>query len=339
MPRELAKEYPLPNEEDLIQQLLALREKRVERGPEGAFVRESHPKHHGCVQARFIVESELPEDLRVGVFGRAQAYSAWIRFSNASGLRDDGRFRPDSRRDVRGMAIKLLGVEGEKLLAEERHETTQDFLLISADALIAEDLAVFVRVLGEFRIPNLLWFFFNPFDLHLRELGIGIRSAKRHANPLEIEYSTVVPFLLGERAVKYKARPVVEKPSRIPKRPSPDFLREAMQQRLASAEARFEFLVQVQTDPNTMPLEDPSVVWDEALSPFRKVATIEIPAQDFSSAVRMESCENLSFTPWHTLPEHRPLGSINRARKVVYQALSKLRHERNQAPRQEPTSQ
>jgi hypothetical protein len=318
--------------------LLAIREKRVVRGPAGAFVRESHPKHHGCVHAEFVVEPELPDDLRVGVFANAPAYPALIRFSNASGLRRDGTFRADGRPDVRGMAIKLMGVEGEKLLEEERHETTQDFLLISADALIATDLAAFVKVLGEFRVRTLLWFFLNPFDPHLRELGIGIRSAKRHANPLEIEYSSVVPFLLGDRAVKYKARPVLETRARIPRRPSPNFLREAMQRQLATGGAVFDFLVQMQTDAYAMPIEDPSVVWDEALSPFRKVATIRIPTQRFDSPAQLETCENLSFTPWHSLPEHRPLGGLNRARKVVYQALSNLRHERNRVAPGEPTA-
>jgi hypothetical protein len=136
----------------------------------------------------------------------------------------------------------------------------------------------------------------------------------------------VVPFLLGDRAVKYKARPVLGRRSEIPRRPSADLLREAMRERLASGTACFDFLVQVQTDPYTMPIEDPSIVWR---SPFRKVATIEIPAQRFETAEQMQQCENLSFNPWHSLPEHRPLGGINRARKVVYPALSKLRCDRN----------
>src|SRR6266516_174648 len=337
--RELAREYPLPDEEQIIQELLAIREKRVKQGPSGKFIRESHPKHHGCVRAKFVVEPELPEDLRVGVFAGAQTYPAWIRFSNATGMRRDGTFRPDIKRDVRGMSIKLMGVEGEKLLSEEKHETTQDFLLISADALIANDLAVFTKLLGEPRPFTLLWFFLNPFDLHLRELGIGIRSLKRHANPLEIEYSSVVPFLFGDRAVKFKVRPILQQPAKIPKSPSADFLREAMQQRLASGEAQFDFMIQIQTDPYQMPLEDPSVVWDEEVSPFRKVATLQIPTQRFDSAAQMTFCENLSFTPWHSLPEHRPLGGLNRARKVVYQALSKLRHQRNDAERREPKAE
>jgi hypothetical protein len=320
--RELAKEYPLPNEDDLIRKLLAMREPRVQRGPAGVFVRESHPKHHGCVRARFVVEPDLPSDLRVGVFAQRPDYSAWIRFSNASPLGRNGRYRGDGTPDVRGMAIKLEAVDGEKLLDGD----AQDFLLVSAEALVARDLADFVRALGEFRFTKLLRYFLNPLRPRLRELAIGIRSPKRHASPLEIEYFTVVPFLLGDRAVKYKARPVFERRSETPRRASPDFLREAMRERLASGTARFDFLVQVQTDPYTMPIEDPSVVWR---SPFRKVATIEIPAQRFDTTEQMQHCEKLSFNPWHSLPQHRPLGGINRARKVVYPALSKLRHERN----------
>lgn len=336
--QELAKEYPLPNEEQLIQELLAIREKRVKPDQSGTFIRESHPKHHGCVRAEFIVEPNLPAELQAGLFAKGQTYPARIRFSNASSLKRDGTFRPDIKHDVRGMAIKLVGVEGEKLLDDEKHETTQDFLLISADALIANDLASFVNLLGEPTPLKLLWFFLNPFNLHIRELGIGIRSVKRHGNPLDVQYFSVVPFLFGDRAVKYQVRPVVEHPDQIPKRPADDFLREAMQQRLRAGDARFDFMVQIQTDPYKMPLEDPSIVWDEELSPYRKVATIHIPAQDFDSPAQLQACENLSFTPWHSLPEHRPLGGLNRARKVVYQALSRLRHQQNNAERREPTA-
>ena len=50
----------------------------------------------------------------------------------------------------------------------------------------------------------------------------------------------------------------------------------------------------------------------------------------------MTFCENLSYTPWHSLPDHRPIGGINRARKVVYEAISKVRHDYNAVPRREP---
>jgi hypothetical protein len=44
--------------------------------------------------------------------------------------------------------------------------------------------------------------------------------------------------------------------------------------------------------------------------------------------------ERLSFTPWHALPQHRPLGAINRIRRVVHDTISNLRSELNfNAPR------
>jgi hypothetical protein len=79
-----------------------------------------------------------------------------------------------------------------------------------------------------------------------------------------------------------------------------------------------------------MPIEDPSVEWDQTLSPFETVATIQLPAQDFDSTEQNLFCDNLSFNPWHSLPDHRPIGGINRLRKAVYQAVSVYRHERNQ---------
>ncbi|MEI7868966.1 MAG: hypothetical protein WCI11_13840 [Candidatus Methylumidiphilus sp.] len=88
----------------------------------------------------------------------------------------------------------------------------------------------------------------------------------------------------------------------------------------------------------TMPIEDPGHEWPESMSPFRKAATIRILQQEFDSDKQKEFGENLSFTPWHALPEHRPLGGVNRARKVVYRAISLFRHEYNKTPRVEPAS-
>jgi hypothetical protein len=96
-------------------------------------------------------------------------------------------------------------------------------------------------------------------------------------------------------------------------------------------------LVQLQTDPVRMPIEDPTIDWDESLSPYRKVATLKIPPQTFDSPEQMEFCENLSYTPWHSIPEHKPLGGINRVRKVVYESMANLRHDLNDVPRREPT--
>src|SRR5262249_48761244 len=73
---------------------------------------------------------------------------------------------------------------------------------------------------------------------------------------------------------------------------------------------------------------------EAADSRFRNVATIIIPHQEFATPARDRFCETLSFTPWHALPQHRPLGAVNRMRRVAYEAISKLRHELNGTERE-----
>jgi hypothetical protein len=317
--------------------------------------RGQHPKHHGCVRAQFSVEPNLPDDLKVGIFRQPRTYPAWIRFSNGS--QDD-----DSSGDIHGMAIKLMGIEGPKVLDEERDEQTQDFVLMDHPVFFARNARsnrALAEVIARSSGPSLLkrlmvwarterqlrsaYIALHHFILGLRfhELGI-LRAAvsKMPRSPLEIAYWSATPYAFRERVVKYSAHPH-NRPPTVPERTdmiSPDRLRAAMTAHLDRAEARFDFLVQVQTTPGNkvMPVEDASIEWDKHSAPFRKVATIEIPPQTFDTPVRMTFCENLSYTPWHSLPEHRPVGGINRARKVVYQAISKLRHRCNAAPRREP---
>jgi hypothetical protein len=104
----------------------------------------------------------------------------------------------------------------------------------------------------------------------------------------------------------------------------------------AGVEYTFDFLVQIQRKPTTMPVEDPMVLWSDQESPFIKVATIRIESQDFVLQERRNFGENLIFTPWHGLWAHRPLGGINRVRRAVYEASSELRHGLNGAPHNEP---
>ena len=156
-------------------------------------------------------------------------------------------------------------------------------------------------------------------------------------SPLAPQYFSETPYLLGDRAIKFSARPCAPRPS--PPNAwslSGNRLREAMAAELAQGDACFDFLVQMQGDPSRMPGDDSTGEWGESESPFVKVARLEIPAQVFDTPARHQTCENLSFNPWHALPEHRPLGNLNRARRAVYDASSKLRHTLNVAPRQEP---
>jgi hypothetical protein len=155
-------------------------------------------------------------------------------------------------------------------------------------------------------------------------------------NPLQVRYWSMTPYLLGPNAIKFSATPISRTTDRKPATTEPDFLREVMMKQVGAEDVYFECGVQLQTDPAKMPVEDPLVIWDEAQSPFQRVAIIRIPKQDIGAKSWVEFARNLSFTPWHSLPEHRPLGSNNRARRVIYEAISEFRHKMNAAPRQEP---
>ena len=90
----------------------------------------------------------------------------------------------------------------------------------------------------------------------------------------------------------------------------------------------FDFFVQFQTDARTMPIEDASVEWSERDSPYVRVAEVRIPRQAIDAPGRDQACERTSFSPWHCLAEHRPLGGMNRARREIYQAMQQLRESR-----------
>jgi hypothetical protein len=272
----------------------------------------------------FSVVPDLPKDLSAGVFKESRTFPVWVRFSN-----QNGTVSPDSKPDIRGVAIKLMGVEGEKLMQSDADETTQDFILISDSRFVTKNVEEFdglVKALVGGKIA-VGWYFLT----HLRVLRNLMGSLRHHANPLAIRYFSVAPYLFGDRAVKYSLTPRDPGQTKPPKDASSDFLREAMAAQLSSRDAVFDFALQFQVDPYKMPIEDPGITWDEAISPFRNVARLTIPAQVFDTPERNEFGDNLSFNPWRCLPEHRPLGGIGRARRQVYQALSKFRHERNQS--------
>lgn len=298
--------------------------------------RDAHAKHHGCVHATFQVNESLPKDLQVGPFQPGKTYPAWIRYSNGG-----GQVRSDREGDARGMAIKIVGVPGAKLLEDERNELTHDFVLINYPAFFvktAADYVGFAEAVAKYKSP-LRYFFpgWNPLNWHLREANIGRKITRQKVGNLtDIAYFSMTPYRFGNRVVKYTAKPcaaIPTPPRRLPD--SPNYLRETLAKSLSQRSACFEFFVQPQGAG--MPVEDSTVIWSETESRPRKVATITIPKQDFTSPAQDSFCENLSFTPWHALPELQPLGEINEVRKVVYQAVSKLRHRLNGAERREPT--
>jgi len=334
------EEISPPGEMAALEQIAALTLAKLDRDyPAGVrpVRRDQHPKSHGCVRAEFVVGADVPASLRHGIFREAGTYQAWIRFSSSAGV---PKPQPDSKRDAHGMAIKVMGVTGAKIVAAERDATTQDFIVANSKVFFCRNAADYVELASKMAEGKFLGFFFgrSPTKWRLREfVNMLVATQRKVRNPLRIQYWSQTPSALGPNVVKYSVKPRSGAADSEHASKGANALEDAMKRQLASAEWSFDFMVQVQTDPATMPVEDPTVVWKERLSPFQKVATVRIPSQDFTSEARKTFAENLTFTPWHSLPEHRPMGGINRVRRVVYERISKTRHERNGVPLHEPT--
>ncbi|WP_151962810.1 catalase family protein [Acinetobacter oleivorans] len=326
-----------PNEEVLAQNIAQVIEKSIrEQYTAGNALRDAHPKAHGCVRAEFHVSKNIPTQLAKGIFIPDQTYQAWIRFSNAS----NDASNADINKDARGIAIKLLGVSGDKILESEKQATTQDFIMINHPVFFANDAKRYLSFMNDVNSHNMIRKLHIPIALGFKGTmnALGARNSQI-ANPLYARYWSMVPYQLGvgndRQAVKYSVRSCSMQSNNLPKNPSHDFLREALKNTLQSTDACMEFLIQPRTS-SQMLVEDSMTEWNEKAAPFYQVATIHIPKQNFDTAEQNKFCENLSFTPWHALPEHRPLGAVNRMRKVIYENISRVRHDMNSAPRQEP---
>lgn len=331
--------------------------------PPQPVLRGVHAKDHGCVTATFKVRDDVPKDLQVGVLADAgRAYEALIRFSNAA-----VRVEPDSTlgpgglpiHGSRGMAIKLLGVNGTPLLPTEG-PFTQDFVMINEPVFAfanVEDYLALSEILLRDK-DNAAAFFARTkladaggkptpaAQRAARTLGIINRIHSNAltdnpaayqappASPLDNRYFSASPFLFGEgRVMKFSAKPLAPVVGEVLDVSDPHYLRTALHKRLTTPEAvdvLFTFLVQIRTaeelaDKIETDIEDASFEWDADKYPFVEVATVTIPPQDFDTDERRAFCESLTYSPWHGLTEHRPLGGINRLRRPVYEASSHRR--------------
>lgn len=294
-----------------------------------------------------------------------RTYPAWVRFSNAA-----TNVAPDSTVEAggkvshgsRGMAVKLLGVEGPMLApvdGEPVHGApTQDFLLINQPVFAFANVADYLvlsqalidqqddprKAIGQFIATGT-----NPATTDaasrqraLQTVGIiqrinaaavdGDRGAYETppASPVDNSYFGAAPFHCGDQQVmRFRLRPVAPSAA-VPHVADPNYLRTALVQRLrdtAAGSVVFEFEVQLRDNASIDPdrdIENASQEWPTDVAPFEPVATLTIPLQEFDFAERHVQCEQLVFNPWHALAAHQPLGGINRLRRAVY-AESALR--------------
>ncbi len=321
-------------------------------------LRGVHPKAHGCVKACFKINADIESALQVGIFESPnKEYNAVVRFSNAS-----ARVGPDisdiGEHGSRGIAIKLFDIENDVLL-ENEGKCNQDFLLINQTVFAFANTDDYLRLM-QILVKNNdnPAAFFAPLSLKdpilsterkqkiidyidaenlndddtrrikkTLEIVTKIKSTAT-ANPLNIQYFSAAPFLFGQdKVMKFSVKPIKHvKPTTLSHNPSPNYLHDALVESMAqSTDIIFDFMVQIRDDRNDMDIENASSEWNEDKFPFINVATLTLHAPQ--ELVDEETCESLVFTPWHSRPEHQPIGSINRLRKDVYQTSANHREQ------------
>lgn len=305
-------------------------------------LRDAHPKAHGCIKADFVVNSEIMPEMAKGVFSHGSRYKAIIRFSNGNA----DPTQPDIVGDARGMAIKILNVPGKKLLDIESEAETQDFIMINHPVFFIADPEEYLSLVEKSGSSNI----FSKLSI-LASLGIkGSRIAseiksKQIPSPIQAAYFSMVPYQLGSGAqrvaVRYKAEPcAINGTESVPKdTKDADYLRHRLRAHFEKNDACYTIYAQVR-EGSRMSVEDSREEWD---SPWKNLATLNIRGSEQEIANTAASddpkniaCDTLSFNPWHSLPEHKPLGVMNRMRKSIYEHISRVRHVGNNEERKEP---
>ncbi|HWS88171.1 MAG TPA: hypothetical protein VN282_14470 [Pyrinomonadaceae bacterium] len=334
-PRTDWREECEPGEDDLFREfadyIRGQQEKLLRDDPgvaertRGGLLRGFHAKPHAGLLADFEVLPDLPTHARFGVFAEPRVFKAVVRFSNGTPT-----LQSDRKPEPRGIGIKLLGVPGKKLLRGQEDARTQDFLATSHSVTSTvnhvRQFIAFVKA-GEDGMLRM------PYRL---ARAVGFREARRilwallrtvilpkvRSVATEV-YEGTAPIKLGPYAVKFTVRPAegTEPPPRRRPRGRPDFLREELAGRLSKGDLLFDFVVQFFVDDKLTPIEDTSVRWEPEVTPFVKVARLRIARGELDGGLG-EKVNRLSFTPWHAIEEHRPLGNVMRARRFAYEASS-----------------
>lgn len=339
-----------PDEAETIARLNASFDEILDTTAEdyGHAVRAVHAKAHAILEAVLTIDDALPPELAQGLFAQPGRHRALIRIStNPGDILDDAISVP------RGFALKVLDVEGGRLPGAQG--STQDFILVNGPVFqsktpkaFAGNLALLAKTTdkaegGKKALSAVLR------GINTALTAVGVESPKVQSlggapqvHPLGETYYSVTPFRFGDYIAKFSIAPVSPDLTRHTKQQidvsgRPDGIRETMRADMRSAHAVWELRVQLNRDLDDMPIEDPTVQWDEEKSPFVRVALLEAEPQDSWSPQLVEEVDNRErFSVWTGLAAHQPLGGINRARRETYDHSASFRARVNGCPMREP---
>ena len=321
--------------------------------------RPVHAKSHGVLVGTLEVLPNLPEPLAQGLFAAAGSYPAIMRFST-----NPGDMLADNVSSPRGLAVKILNVEGLKV-TNHAGETTQDFVCINANAFTAPDPKGFLEQIKTFdknldtpegvkHAASLAARATNAVlkAVHLPSASLeGIGASATHI--LGESFSTVAPVRYGAYVAKIGFAPGSENFQKLTGEHvdlGADYnaLEELIKKFFRHETGVWDVKVQLALAPvdpaaeekdKDFPIEAADKKWPEDKSGWQTVARLTVAPQDsYSDARQLFVDERLSFSPWHALEAHRPLGGIMRSRLKAYEEAIKYRAQRNDRQRAEPKS-
>lgn len=345
-------EMPDADEAGTTQALIAtmryINEKTFADG--GHAIRSVHAKTHGILQGYLEVDTGLPDELAQGLFAKPGRYPVVMRFSTIPGdILDDSVSTP------RGLAIKVIGVEGERLEGSEG-DVTQDFVLINGPAFGAPNPKKFLSIMRLLarttdkaqRLKKILSAVMRQVQkaivvvLERPSTTVATLGGQPETHILGETFYSQAPLRFGDFIAKIAVAPKSPELKVLTQAPLnvngvPDGLREAVMMFFGKNGGVWDVRAQLCTDLEHMPIENAAVVWSEAISPYRRIARITVKPQLAWSEARSSAVDDgMSFTPWHGLAAHRPLGGIMRVRKAVYEEAKKFRAQGNGRVIQEP---
>lgn len=296
-----------------IRDIHLVQERNRKRGGRMSHDRAFHAKiHAGIDNAEFVVTTALPSVLQGGFMQPGARYPAALRFSNASGL-----IQPDSAKDLRGLGVAVRTPFGE-----------QHFLGTNGAVNHARDARQFIAFAKAtsgpkaLLLPSLIWNV-GPLET-VRMFRTVIAQTKRQVTSLTREtFWSRSPFAFGGAAARFQFTPRFSEFASVV--PDVNYLRDDLVHRLLRGPVVYDLELQLFLNENLTPIEDGGVAWDSLLLP---VAQLIIPQQDLTTAAALamqSAVQEMEFNPWTTTEFVRPLGSLNRARRLVYKASVGLR--------------
>lgn len=300
-------------------------------------MRGTHVKTQAIAKGTLSIEPNLPEELAYGIASPENAsktHDIAIRFANEpSFLQDDRAPGP------RGCGMKVFDVNGTFISPEGSKTHTQDFTFNNAPILELRDVSTTVEIFhireSHFREPEKI----EPELRKRKDKDLQLAPAQLpNQHFLSYTMYSQAAYRWGPYVAKYALFPTgeyqaaLEKSHQITDDSSPEQHSQWLKEWFGDIhDATYDFRVQLCQSIGRQPVEDASVQWDETAFPFRTIGKVVLPVgQDvFSAERRLFWDDSMKLNVWYGLEEHRPLGSVQRLRKELYNRSQAFRGKTN----------